>query len=106
MPSFHVKVTLMGEMRTGLNKWAMGNVYICCGVHLYCTQTWMSSNALCQCKMSSFLMSLKTGLPVNNQSLRLQKTGSNNFRICSCCHIINYDFKYYGEVADEKTDVC
>ena len=80
----------------------MGNVYICCGVHLYCTQTWMSSNALCECKRSSFLMSLKTGLPVNNQSLRLQKTGSNNFRICSCCYIIDYDFV---EVADEKGDV-
>ena len=80
----------------------MGNVYIWCGVQLYCTQTWMSSNALCECKRSSFLRSLKTDLPVNNPSLRLQKTGSNNFRICSCCHIIDYDL---GEVADEKGDV-
>ena len=78
----------------------MGNVYILSGVHLYCRQTWMSSNALCECKMSSFLM--KTDLPVNNPSLRLQKTGSNNFRICSCCYIIDYDFV---EVADEQDDV-
>ena len=77
----------------------MGNVYIWCGVHLYCTQTWMSSNALCECKMSSFFISLKTDLPVNNPSLRLGTTGSNNLRLFSYCHKIDYDF---GEVADEK----
>ena len=73
----------------------MGNVYIWCGVHLYCTQTWMSSNALCECKMSSFLMSLKTDNPL----LRLETTESNNLRLFSYCHKIDYDF---GEVADEK----
>ena len=73
----------------------MGNVYIWCGVHLYCTQTWMSSNALCEFKMSSFLMSLKTDNPL----LRLETTESNNLRLFSYCHKIDYDF---GEVADEK----
>ena len=80
----------------------MGNVYIWCGVHLYCTQTWMSSNALCECKRSSFLRSLKTDPPVNNSSLRLQTTESNNLILISYCHKIDYDF---GEVADEKGDV-
>ena len=59
----------------------------------------MSPNALCECKMSSFLM--KTDLPVNNPSLRLGTTESNNLRLFSYCHKIDYDF---GEVA-EKADV-
>ena len=61
----------------------------------------MSSNALCECKMSSFLMSL-TDHPVNNRTLRLGTTESNNLRLFSFCHRIDYDF---GEVADEKGDV-
>ena len=39
-------------------------------------------------------MSLKTDLPVNNPGLAWIK------------QIIDYDFKYCGEVADEKADVC
>ena len=58
--------------------------------------------ALCECKRSSFLRSLKTGLPVNNLSLRLETTESNDLILISYCHKIDYDF---GEVADEKGDV-
>ena len=52
--------------------------------------------------MSSFLMSLKTDLPVNNPLLRLETTESNNLRLFSYCHKIDYDL---GEAADEKGDV-